>query len=327
MPKEGSPQDASVEMPPLVVIVGPTAVGKTEISIEVARQIGGEIVSADSRLFYRGMDIGTAKPTPDQQRQVKHHLIDIANPNETISLAQFQHLAAAAITAIQEAGKIPILVGGSGQYVSAITEGWEPPAVAPNVALREALENLGAARGSKWLHKRLTHLDAVAAASIEPRNTRRIIRALEVIMTNGRRFSDLRSRRQVPYEVVKIGLSRSRKELFDRVDERIDSMFAQGLESETRNLLANGYRSDLSAMSAIGYAECIKVVEGALTVDEAKRSMKRATRVFVRRQANWFKDSDPRIRWFAASAPDVVAAIVRHLRTLLPVLRQADTPR
>ncbi len=177
---------------PLILIIGPTAVGKTELAIQLAERLpsGGEIVSADSRLFYRGMDIGTAKPTRAEQRRVPHHLIDIANPDEILSLAVFQQKAREAIAGIHIRNKIPLLVGGTGQYIRAVTEGWNPPEVKPDERLRDELGRLKDEKGIYWLHEELGTLDPVAAQKIDPRNFRRTIRALEVILTTGRKFSE-----------------------------------------------------------------------------------------------------------------------------------------
>jgi tRNA dimethylallyltransferase len=282
----------------LTLIVGPTAVGKTGIAIQLAERLNGEIVSADSRLFYRGMDIGTAKPTPEEQARVPHHLIDIANPDEILSLAVFQQMAQEAIADIHTRNKLPFLVGGTGQYVRAVTQGWTPPVVKPDERLRHELEKQKDEKGIFWLYEELRDLDPEAAGKIDPRNYRRTIRALEVILTTGRKFSDQRGQSDSPYHLVTIGLTRPREELYRRVDERIESMFANGFVEEVRGLLAKGYSPTLPTMSAIGYRECVSVIKGELTVEQAKVQIRRATRVFVRRQANWFKESDPNIRWF-----------------------------
>jgi tRNA dimethylallyltransferase len=303
---------------PLVLIVGPTAVGKTELAIQLAKRLpwGGEIVSADSRLFYRGMDIGTAKPTSAEQRRVHHHLIDIADPDEILSLAVFQQKAREAIAGIHTRNKIPLLVGGTGQYVRAVTEGWNPPEVKPDERLREELEKKTEERGEYWLHEKLRALDPPAADKIDPRNFRRTIRALEVILTTGRRFSEQRGRSESPYHLLAIGLRRPRPELYERVDQRIEEMFANGFLEEVKTLLVKGYSPSLPTMSAIGYRECIRVVNGELNEEQAKAEIRRATRIFVRRQANWFKESDPTIKWFRVEQ-GVVGEIEAYLRSSL----------
>ena len=292
--------------PPLILIVGPTAVGKTEIAIQLAERLNGEIVSADSRLFYRGMDIGTAKPSREEQARVPHHLIDIANPDEVLSLAVFQQKATEAIADIHARGKPPFLVGGTGQYIRAVTQGWSPPEVKPNEQLRNELEREKEENGIDWLHDKLKELDPDAAEKIDPRNFRRTIRALEVIMTTGKKFSEQRGQGESPYHLITVGLTRPREELYRRVDERIESMYANGLMDEVKSLIARGYSPSLPTMSAIGYRECVQAFEGQITVEEAKQLTRRATRVFVRRQANWFKESDPNILWFRVE--DGVAA-------------------
>jgi len=301
---------------PLILIIGPTAVGKTELAMELAERLNGEIVSADSRLFYRGMDIGTAKPTRQEQNRVPHHLIDIADPDEILSLAVFQQKAREAIADIHTRNKIPFLVGGTGQYIRAVTEGWTPPEVTPDERLRGELEKMKDKSGVYWLYEKLKELDPGAAEKIDPRNYRRTIRALEVILTTGRRFSEQRGQSESPYSLITIGLSRPRAELYERVDQRIEIMFASGFLEEVRNLLAKGYSPSLPTMSAIGYREGVRVINGEQSEEQAKAEMRRITRVFVRRQANWFKESDPNIRWFRVEE-GVVEEIQAYITTSL----------
>ncbi len=290
----------SLNKPPLIVILGPTAVGKTDISIRLAERLDGEIVSADSRLFYRGMDIGTAKPTPAERRSVPHHLIDVADPCATWSLAVFQQAAAEAIAAIHARAHLPMLVGGTGQYIHAVTYGWTPPVTAPDARLRAELEAEAGLRGYQALHADLQKLDPLAAEKIDPRNLRRTIRALEVIRLTGKKFSEQRGQIEGPYRLLTIGLTRPRPELYARVDARIEAMFAAGLLDEVQRLLDAGCSPDLPTMSAIGYRECINVLAGRMELEQAKVEMRRLTRIFIRRQANWFKLSDPSIHWFEA---------------------------
>lgn len=298
---------------PLIVILGPTAVGKTETAIELARRLEGEIVSADSRLLYRGMDIGTAKPTPAEQATVPHHLIDVADPDEVWSLALFQKEAHRVIREIHSRGRLPFLVGGTGQYVRAICQGWEAPPVEPDPRLRAALEAWTQQVGQDGLHARLARLDPQAAAGIDARNLRRTIRALEVILTTGRLFSAQRQSGPSPYNLLLLGLTRPRPELYARIDQRVDAMFAAGLVEEVRGLLSKGYSPDLPPFSAIGYREVIAHLQGETSLGEAVAQIKRATRVFVRRQANWFKPTDPDIHWFQAS-PQVTAEMEARAR-------------
>lgn len=282
----------------LIVIVGPTAVGKTELAIRVAKKLRGEIISADSRLFYRGMDIGTAKPGPVERKKVPHHLIDVVDPDETYSLAVFQREVERLTGEIRARGHLPMLVGGTGQYVLAVVEGWLLPAVKPMPVLRQALNTWANEIGGQVLHDRLALIDPEAAAAIDARNLRRTVRALEVYFITGVRFSAQRRKEALQSDRILVGLNRPRAELYARIDERIEQMIAGGLVEEVKQLIARGYSSDLPSMSAIGYQEIGKVVEGKISLEEAIVLMKRRTRKFVRRQAAWFKPADPRIRWF-----------------------------
>ena len=286
---------------PLVVIVGPTAVGKTQISIEIAKGWAGEIISADSRLLYRGMDIGTAKPTLEERDGVPHHLIDVADPDEIWSLALFQQNAYQKINEIHARKKLPFLVGGTGQYIRSIIEGWRIPPQEPDHLLRDQLNLWAEKVGEQGLHDVLNRLDPDAADKIDYRNVRRTVRALEVILKTGHRFSDLRQKQKSPYDSMLIGLQRPREELYRRVDMRINIMIEQGLVEEIRKLLEKGYSPELPTLSAIGYGEIISYLQGQISLEEAIALIRRNTRIFVRRQANWFKPSDPRITWFEFS--------------------------
>jgi len=283
---------------PLIIIVGPTAVGKTEISIQLAKRLHGKIISADSRLFYKGMDIGTAKPSLEERNGIPHYLIDVAEPDEIWTLALFQREVHMLIPDINTRGYLPMLVGGTGQFVRSIVDGWVIPEVQPNPALRKALELWGDEIGKVALHDKLNILDPIAAQKIDPRNMRRTIRALEVIFNSGKRFSEQRRVIASPYDSLMIGLNRPREELYKRIDARIDMMFEKGFVTEVKSLLSLGYSSVLPTMSAIGYREVIDYLDGKTTLEEAKMLIKRATRTFVRRQTNWFKPTDPKIHWF-----------------------------
>jgi tRNA dimethylallyltransferase len=306
---------------PLIVILGPTAVGKTELALQLAEQIDGEIISADSRLLYRGMDIGTAKPSPAEQHRVAHHLIDMADPDQIWSLALFKQAAQDAIDAVHARGRLPLLVGGTGQYIRAISEDWSIPEQEPDPRLRAALERWAAEIGPQGLYDRLESIDPEAAAHIEPSNLRRTVRALEVIFLTGRRFSEQRTRRGSPYSRLLIGLQRPRAELYARIDQRIEAMLAAGLVAEVQALLARGYSPNLPTLSAIGYREIAAYLQGDLTLEEAVAQMKRMTRQFVRRQANWFKPDDPTIHWFDAArvtAPVILERMQMREAWLLP---------
>lgn len=301
---------------PLIVIVGPTAVGKTSISIELAKRLNGEIVSADSRLLYRGMDIGTAKPTKEETDGVPHYLIDVAYPDERWNLAIYQREAYKMIDDILERGKLPFLVGGTGQYIRSIIEGWNIPPQRPDFDLRDALSHWAEEIGAEGLYERLKTIDPEAAENIDYRNLRRTIRALEVFFKTGERFSDLRDKQECPYDPIVLGIERSREELYERVDQRINDMLSDGFVDEVRNLLEAGYSPRLSTMSAIGYGEIIQYLQGEMTYEEAVNLIKRNTRTFVRRQANWFKPEDPRIKWFQAS-PEMVDEMELWIRSQL----------
>ncbi len=286
---------------PLIVILGPTAVGKTSVAITLAKRLDGEIVSADSRQLYRKMDIGTAKPTEAELEAVPHHLINVANPEEGWNLAIYQREAYRAIDDIHQRDKLPFLVGGTGQYIRSIIEGWLIPPQRPDVELRDALNKWALAIGPEGLYERLKMLDPEAASKIDYRNLRRTVRALEVIFKTGERFSDLRNRQECPYNPIILGIERSREELYERVDQRIEQMLEAGLVEEVRSLLEEGYSPDLRTMSAIGYDEIIKYLQEEIEYEEAVMLIKRNTRTFIRRQANWFKPDDPRITWVEAS--------------------------
>lgn len=296
-----------------MVIVGPTAVGKTELSLRLAERIDGEIISMDSRLIYRGMDIGTAKPTKAEQARVPHHMIDLVEPDENWSLALFRKQALREIEGVLERGHVPILVGGTGQYVRALMEGWVIPSQRPDEKLRNKLEEWGREIGAPALHDRLAVLDADAAAVIEPSNLRRSVRALEVIFKTGMKFSSQRQKEAPDYEFMLVGLNRPRAELYQRVDERIEKMFVDGLVEEVQNLLAKGYSEANPPLSAIGYREVIDVIRGNMTLEDAKVQMRRKTREFIRRQANWFKTSDENIHWYEMQ-PDPLERILTNMR-------------
>ena len=308
---------------PLVVIVGPTAVGKTELAIQLAERFHGEIVSADSRLFYRGLDIGTAKPSAAEMARVPHHLINVANPDETWSLALFQQEAHKIIIEILGRHKLPFLVGGTGQYIRAVTEGWTPPEVRPDSHLREVLETLSSQYSPFWLHAKLQVIDPEAANKIDARNVRRTIRALEVIFSTGKLFSSQRNATSSIYNQINIGLIRPRPQLYERIDQRIETMFESGLLQEVEKLLSLGYSPDLPSLSAIGYREAIGVIQNKITLADAKTLMKRATRVYVRRQANWFRENDPQIKWFEMHE-DSTRTVQNYLHDSLVAIGQQD---
>jgi tRNA dimethylallyltransferase len=301
--------------PPAIVIVGPTAVGKTATSIRLAQEFGGEIISADSRQFYRGMDIGTAKATPEEQAAVPHHLLDIRDPQETLTLAEFQELAYEAMGEINARGHIPFLVGGTGLYVRAVVEGYGIPRVPPDEALRERLFALAGAEGHDALHARLAEVDPEAAAAIDARNVRRVVRALEVYEKSGTPISVLQRKRPPPYRFLQIGLTRSRDQLYERVDRRIAAMLEGGLVEEVRRLLDAGVPADCEAMSGLGYRETVAYLRGEIASEaDLAAEIGRNTRRFIRTQANWFRLDDPAIHWFDLdeAAYEEIALVVRQ---------------
>lgn len=285
------------ERPPLLAIVGPTAVGKTALAIAVARRIGGEIVSADSRQIYRHMDIGTAKPSAAERAAAPHHLIDIRDPDEAFSLATYQELAMATIAAITARGRIPLLVGGTGQYLAAVLEGWQIPRVAPQPALRASLEREAAAQGAAALHARLATVDPLAAAQIAPSNVRRVVRALEVYLVTGQPISAQQTRQPPPYQIRTIWLTRPRAELYARADARVDAMLAAGLVEEVARLRAAGYGWELPSLSSLGYIQFRPSFEGTASLADCVARLKFDTHRFIRRQAAWFRRLPNLERW------------------------------
>jgi tRNA dimethylallyltransferase len=281
----------------LLVILGPSGVGKTELSIELAEELAGEIVSADSRLFYRGMDIGTAKPTFEERQGILHHLVDVADPDESWDLARFIDAAFRAINGITERQKLPILVGGSGQYIRAIVESWSPSSGEPDHQYRDELQKFSAREGSKALHDRLQRVDPARAAQLDHRNIRRVIRALEIHQQTGKPASARQLKQSVTFDSFQLGLTMPRTQLYKKVDRRIDLMLEHGLIDEVQRLIENGYDCALSSMSAIGYAQICKHLNGEMSLDDAVADMRRKTRQLIRQQHNWFKAEDKRICW------------------------------
>ena len=292
----------------LIVILGPTAVGKTSLAIQMAQALDGEIVSADSRQIYREMDIGTAKPTPEQRAQAVHHLIDVVAPDEDLSLAQYQRLAYNAIDAIHQKQRQPLLVGGTGQYITAVLEGWSIPEVPPNIALRAKLEAFTAERGVEALYARLLEVDPEAGNFVESRNTRRIIRALEVCIETGRPFSEQRGKNPPDYQVLTYGLTMERERLYQRADQRVLDMIADGFLDEVRGLLAKGYSGLLPSMSALGYRELAAHLLDGVPLSQAVEAAQIATHNFIRRQYTWFRGHNHGILWHNVEefAPDTL---------------------
>lgn len=296
---ETSWEEPAKGLAPLIAIVGPTAVGKTRFSLELAERFGGEIVSADSRQIYIFMDIGTAKPSASQRARVPHHLIDIVYPDEVFTLAQYQARAYQAIEDITRRGRVPFLVGGTGLYVRAVLEGFAIPSVPPDPKLRRQLERKAAEEGGAALHARLARLDPQAAAAIDSRNVRRVIRALEVHKATGIPISQLQTHSPPPYRILKIGLTIPRERLYELIDQRVEKMLAQGLVEEVRGFLARGYGPELPAMSGLGYRQIGLYLAGEMDLESAAEMIKRETRRFARQQYTWFSLDDANIHWFS----------------------------
>lgn len=299
---------------PLLVIVGPTAAGKTALSLELAQEFSGEIISADSRQIYRGLDIGTDKPTPEQQSLVPHHLVDVVDPDQILTLAEFQERAYAAIETIRRRRRLPLLVGGTGQWIWAVVEGWGIPRVPPDPDLRARLEAQAEAAGAAVLHTQLAEIDPDAAEKIDARNVRRVIRALEVYHKSGAPISQLQQKSPPPYQTLLIGLTRPRPALYRRIDRRIEEMMAHGLLEEVKQLVAAGYGWDQPAMSGLGYRQIGQYLRGEVSLEEAVALIKKETRRFVRQQYNWFRPDDPRLHWFEINQElSEIYPAVRHL--------------
>jgi tRNA dimethylallyltransferase len=287
---------------PVIVVVGPTAAGKSELSLRLARSLGGEVVNADSMQLYRGMDIGTAKLPPDQREGIPHHLLDIWEVTKTASVFEYQRLARGAIEAIHGRGRVPVVVGGSGLYVRAILDNLRFPGTDP--ALRDQLEGELAETGAAALHARLARLDPAAAAAILPSNGRRIVRALEVIELSGQPFSATLPGYESIYHATQIGLSVPRAELDQRITLRVRRMWQAGFVAEVRGLVAAGLRRGKTASRALGYAQVLRFLDGDWPEERAEAETVRATRKFARRQESWFR-RDPRIVWLAADSADL----------------------
>jgi len=283
-------------MRPLITILGPTAVGKSSLALELCRELNGEIVSADSRQVYRYMDIGTAKPSQEEQALVPHHLIDVVDPDQDFSLALYQKIALEAIDDIERRGKLSFLVGGSGLYVWSLVEGWRIPQVPPDPDYRQELEARARSEGGEDLYNELKKLDPAAAERIDPRNIRRVIRALEVCR-QGAAFSRLGDKKPFFYPLI-IGLTTERADLYQRIDTRVDTMIKEGLLKEAKCLVDKGYGFYLPAMSGLGYRQIGSFLKGEIDLPTAIEKIKFETHRFARRQYSWFRSGDERIHWF-----------------------------
>jgi len=294
----------------VIAIVGPTAVGKSELALHLAQYFSSEIISADSRQVYRCMDIGTNKPTLAERASVPHHVIDVVEPDEDFNLAMYHQLAMEAMKAVQRKGKFPLLVGGSGLYVWSLVEGWKIPEVPPDRKLRRQLESRAEQEDSQSLYRELQAIDATAAAKINSSNVRRIVRALEIYYATGQPPSQVQHKEAPAFSVLVIGLTQERGELYRRIDGRVDKMIQRGLGEEVEQLLKRGYSSSLPSMSGIGYKQIGQFLRGEMTLPEAIDKIKYETHRLARHQYAWFRLSDSRIHWFDVDETEGKASIV-----------------
>ncbi|MFQ6172714.1 tRNA (adenosine(37)-N6)-dimethylallyltransferase MiaA [Oryzobacter sp. R7] len=290
-------------MPLVVAVVGPTATGKSDLGVALAHRLGGEVVGADASQLYRGMDVGTAKLTPEEREGVPHHQLDVLDVTEEATVAGYQRHARADLDAVLGRGKVPLVVGGSGLYVRALLDRLDIPPTDPDV--RRRLEQRAGAEGTAALLDELRAVDPAAAEAIEPRNTRRIVRALEVVELTGRPFSATMPTRESLRPTLLLGLRTDREGLDRRIERRTRRMFDSGLVEETRALVDLGLREGRTASRAVGYAQALAVIDGTATVEEAVVDTALRTRRLVRRQESWF-GADPRVHWLDARDPDLV---------------------
>ncbi len=290
----------------ILAIVGPTGIGKSRLSVKLARIFNGEIISTDSRQVYRYMDIGTAKPTLEQREEIEHHLVDIINPDESFSLVDFQQMCYESIRQVFNRSKLPVLTGGSGQYTWSILEGWEAARVKPDLKLRKKLEEK-ASQNAEGLYEELKKLNPEAADRIDPRNTRRVIRSLEIAKTTG---NAVPAKKNPQYNSLIIGLTAPRDKLYEMIDRRVDAMIQKGLVEEVASLVNRGYSLKLPSMTSIGYRQIGQYIKGELSLDNAIRQIKFESHRLVRTQYNWFSLTDRRIKWFDIMERDYTEKII-----------------
>lgn len=302
--------------PPLLVLLGPTATGKTALALHLAPPLGAEVVSADSAMVYRHLDVGTAKPSAEERRRVPHHLVDVVPPDRRFSVAEFVRAARAAVADILARGRVPLVVGGTGLYIRALVEGYplERVPVPPDPALRERLQEEARRHGPEHLHRRLAALDPDAAARIHPRDLKRVIRALEVLAHGARPARDVPPE-ATPWRVLKLGLTCPRPALYRRIDRRTEAQFAAGFVEEVRRLLAMGYRPEDPGLQVLGYRHVVAHLRGRLSREEAIALTQRDTRRYAKRQLTWFR-RERGVRWIDVEgrSPEELAAL------LLPLL-------
>ena len=301
-----------VSKPNIVVICGPTGLGKTAVSIELAIESHGEIIGADSMQIYRYMNIGTAKPTLNEQKRVHHHLIDIVDPDEPFDAASFAKMAGDVIIKLHAEGIVPFVVGGTGLYIKALVHGLSQAGPADK-DIRMRLKEAESLHGSGFLYERLSKCDSVAAERIHPNDTFRIIRALEVYEATGMAISQYSKNHRFEkrrFNVLKIGLHMERKAMYDRINRRVDAMIEAGLVDEVNKLLGMGYSEDLKSMQSIGYRHMVDYIKGRITWEEAVRTLKRDSRRYAKRQITWFK-ADPEILWAEPEQSGYIKQLVK----------------
>ncbi len=283
----------------LIVVLGPTSVGKTKVSVDIAKKIDSEIISTDSMQIYKKMDIGTAKITDSEKEGIKHHMIDLIDPDEEFTVYDYQNLSLDIINNLLSKNKIPILVGGSGLYINSILYDLDFNKVSSNDEVRKKYYNLEKENGKMYIYDMLKEKDPEAAEKIHPNNVKRVVRALEVLEISGEKYSQNSNFRKYSnkYDFIIIGLEMNRELLYNRINKRVDEMIKEGLINEVEELYNNGYDKSYQSMQAIGYKEIIDFKEGNISKDEALRLIKRNTRRFAKRQITWFKPDD-RIKWF-----------------------------
>ncbi|HUV50791.1 MAG TPA: tRNA (adenosine(37)-N6)-dimethylallyltransferase MiaA [Anaerolineae bacterium] len=307
--------------PKVIVICGPTGVGKTSAALEIAGKFNGEIINADSMQIYRYMDIGTAKPTPDEQARVKHHMIDIIDPDEPFDAAMYAKMARETIIKLDRQDIVSFVAGGTGFYVKALLHGlFTGPVKGGDVNVRERMKGEAAVHGAAFLHKRLSKCDPTAAENIHPNDAYRIIRALEVYEITGKSISECHEEHRFadePFKVLTIGLNMSREILYDRINSRVDAMIDAGLVDEVKWLLDKGYSENLKSMQSIGYRHITDYIKGRLSWDEALSTLKRDTRRYAKRQMTWFK-ADSRVAW---KKPEQLEDIIRLVKKFLSATR------
>ena len=286
----------------LIAIIGPTAIGKSSLAVKLALKYNGEIINADSRQIYRYMNIGTAKPSTAELQSIQHHLIDIISPDEPFSLSLYQNQCISKIKEINGRGHIPFLVGGSGLYIWSILENWNIPEIPPDNEYRLKMEERAREEGYKKLYEELQRLDPQASLKIMPTNVRRVIRALEIYHTSGKKASSLQKKNNPDFSFLIIGLTTNRKDLYKIIDNRVDRMIDMGLLDEVKTLLKKGYDANLPSMSGIGYKQICLYLDNHISLDTAISQIKTDTHRFARKQYAWFHLNDSRINWFDVEA-------------------------